>query len=211
MWEQAVQLYDQISGIPNLTNDATEALSLYRIVSTFNVTVFVTLSQLESVSTQTNMILVNLTEIVAINVNSYHNEINESLQLSQDANEAQTSATEIERIASVHQEKLNNITDQLQALSEQLRIPGLGAQVQQLDMDVVMLQQLAFDTQQQRIEAMSLFNNVTDNYTRANTTLQSARQEYTTAVNLELYTATQLQVRMVKISCFILFYVLSIM
>ena len=194
LWEQAMELHNQINSIPNLTNNAAEAMSLYRAVSTFNMTVFVVLSQLESFSMQANTILVYLTETVAANIDSYVNEINGSLQLLQNSNGVQARAANIKRIASAHQEKLDNISAQLQPLST--KVSRLDAQVNQLDMRVVELQQLAFDIQQLRLITMSLFSNVSNNYTRATNALQSARQEFTTAVNLEQDITSQLEVHL---------------
>lgn len=193
LWEEAMQLHNQINSIPNLTNNAAEAMSLYSAVSTFNMTVFVVLSQLESFSMQADTILLYLTETVAANMNSYVNEINESLQLLQNVNGAQASAAYVERIASAHQEKLNNLTDQLRSLS--VKVSRLDAQVNQLDdVGVVELQQLAFDTQQLRLTTMSLFSNVSNNYTRAINALQLARQEFMMAVRLEQGITAQLEV-----------------
>lgn len=193
LWEQTVHLHNQISSIPNLTDNATEAASLYSAVSAFNATVFVTLIQLESVSVQANNVLLNLTKIVAINAGSYANEINESLQLLQNANESQDSAAEIERVASAHQGKLNNLTAQLEALL--MNVSGLESQVQQLDMGVDMLQQLAIAIQDQRLSSMSLFVSATNNYTRASNALQLAMQEFTIAVDLEQNITARLQVQ----------------
>ena len=176
-----MQLHNQINSILNLTNNEAEATSLYRAVSTFNMTVFVVLSQLESLSMQANTTLVYLTETVAANMGSYVNEVNESLQLLQNANGARANATYIKRIASAHQEKLNNITAQLQPLS--IKLSRLDAQVKQLDMNATELQELVFEIQQ--------LSNI---YTRAINALQSARQEFMTAVNLEQNITAQLEV-----------------
>ena len=187
-----MQLHDQINGIPNLTNNAAEAMSLYSVVSTFNMTVFAVLRRLESFSMQADTILLYLTETVAANMDSYVNEINESLQLLQNVNVTQARAANVERIASVHQEKLNNITARLQPLS--VKVSRLGAQVDQLDVSVVELQQLVFDVQELRLTTMSLFSNVSNNYTRTINTLQMARQEFMAAVKLEQDITAQLEV-----------------
>ena len=189
-----MQLHDQINGIPNLTNNAAEAMSLYSVVSTFNMTVFAVLRRLESFSIQADTILLYLTETVAANMDSYVNEINESLQLLQNVNVTRhvNMAAKVERVASVHQEKLNNITARLQPLS--VKVSRLGAQVDQLDVSVVELQQLVFDVQELRLTTMSLFSNVSNNYTRTINTLQMARQEFMAAVKLEQDITAQLEV-----------------
>ena len=190
--QQAVQLYSQIDSIPNLTNNTAEAMSLYRTTSTFNMTVFVALSQLESLSMQANTILMNLTDTAAANMNSYVNEINESLQVLQNANKAQASANSIERVVSAHQGKLINITAQLKALS--MNISSLNTQVEQLNMGVADLQRLTFDIQELRLTTMSLFSNVSNNYNRAINVSQLAIQLFTTAIYLEQNITIQLQV-----------------
>ena len=184
---------NQINEIPSLMNNATQAMSLYSNVSAFNATVFIILSQLKSLSIQANTIIRNLTEIIVINMDSYANETNESLELLQNTNAAQASATNIERIAGAHQGILNNMTTQLQELS--MAVSGLDVQVQQLDMGVDDLQELAINIQQLRMTTMSLVISVNGSYDRANNALQSARQEFTTAVNTEQnITTPQLQV-----------------
>ena len=193
-----MQLHNQINNIPNLTTDAAEAMSLYRIVSTFNMTVFVVLNQLELLSMGADTILANLTEIVVANMGSYANEINESLQLLQTVNEAQASAALIDRIATAHQGNLNNITDQLEALM--IKLSSLDAQVVQLNMGVTELQELVFDIQQLRLTTMSLFSDVSNNYTSAINALQLARQEFMRAVYLEQDITTKLQVHSLHIS-----------
>ena len=187
-----MQLHNQIAGIPNLTDNATEALALYSAVSTLNTTAYVILSQLESVSMQANTILSNLTEIVATNMDSYDNEINESLQLLQNVNEAQADAAMIERVVNAHQRKLYNVTMQLETLLT--NVSEVERQVQQLQMSVDELQQLVFAIQDQRLLTESLFNNVTNNYTNASSALQSALQEFAIASAMEQNVTTQLQV-----------------
>ena len=188
-----MQLHNQIAGIPNLTDNATEALALYSAVSTLNTTAYVILSQLESVSMQANTILFNLTEIVATNMDSYDNEINESLQLLQNVNEAQADAAMIERVVNAHQRKLDNVTMQLETLLT--NVSEVERQVQQLQMGVDELQQLAFAIQNQRLLTESLFNNnVTNSYTNASSALQSALQEFAIASAMEQNVTTQLQV-----------------
>jgi len=193
LWELAVELDNQINDIPSLMNNTTQAISLYSNVSAFNATVFIILSQLTSLSMQANTIIRNLTEIVVINIDSYANETNESLELLQNTNAAQASATNIERIPGAHQGILNNMTTQLQELS--MAVSGLDVQVQQLDMGVDDLQELAINIRQLRMTTMSLVISVNGSYDRANNALQSARQEFTTAVNIEQnITSPQLQV-----------------
>lgn len=192
LWEQTTQLNNHINSIPNLTNNLTEAMSLYSGVSAFNTTVFFTLSQLESVSIQANNILMNLTEIVSINMDHYANEVNELLQLLQNVNEAQTHAAIIERVARAHQERLNNITAQLQGLMT--NVSRLDAQVQHLGVGVAKLQQLAINIQQLRLIITSLLTTANNDYASAVNALQSARQQLTTAVNLEQAITRQLQV-----------------
>ena len=187
-----MQLHDQINSIPNLTNNAAEAMSLYNAVSTFNMTIFVVLSQLELFSMQANTILLYLSDTVASNMDSYVNEINESLQLLQNVNGTQASAANIERIASAHQEKLNNITEQLRLLSD--KVLNLSAQVDQLNLNVAQLQQSGIDIQQLRLRTMSLFSNVSDNYIRATDRLQSAKEFFMTAIKLQQNIMAQLEV-----------------
>lgn len=187
-----MQLHNQIAGIPNFTDNATEAISLYNAVSTFNTTAYDILSQLESMSMQANAILSNLTEIVAINMDSYENEINKSSQLLQNANEAEADAMEIKRIVETHQGKLDNVTmhlDILMNMSQQLR-----TQVEQLDMGVDELQLLAIAIQDQRLLTTPLFESFNDNYTNANNTLESALQKFAVASAMEQNVTTQLQV-----------------
>lgn len=193
-----MQLHNQIAGIPNFTDNATEAISLYNAVSTFNTTAYDILSQLESMSMQANAILSNLTEIVAINMDSYENEINKSSQLLQNANEAEADAMEIKRIVETHQGKLDNVTmhlDILMNMSQQLR-----TQVEQLDMGVDELQLLAIAIQDQRLLTTPLFESFNDNYTNANNTLESALQKFAVASAMEQNVTTQLQVY-THISC----------
>lgn len=186
-------LHNQISGIPNLTNNAAEAMSLYSAVSAFNATVFVILSQLESISMQGNNITINLTEIVAINADSYVTELNKSSELLRNTNEAESMAAQIDRIARAHQGKLDNCSTHLEALS--MEISGLEAQLQQLDMGVDdELQVLAISLQDQRLSTTSLFTNVSNNYMTANNSLQLAIREFKTAANLEQDITRQLQV-----------------
>ena len=187
-----MQLHNQISGIPNFTENATEAMSLYYAVSIFNTTAYDILSQLESVSMEANAILSNLAAIVAVNMDSYENEINESLQLLQNATEAQAEAAEIERVVNAHQKKLDNVTIQLEILFD--NVSQLEAQVQQLDMGVDELQLLAIAIQDQRLLTTSLFINLSNNYTNASNALESALQEFAVASAMEQDVTTQLQV-----------------
>ena len=192
LWQQAMQLHIRINSIPNLTNNTDEAVLLYRTTSTFNMTVFVVLSQLESLSMQANTILMSLTDAVAANMYSYVNEINESLQVLQNASKTQASAANVERVVSAHQGKLINVTDQLEALS--MNVSSLNAQVEQLNMGVADFQTLTFEIQELRLITMSLFSNVSNNYNGAINVLQSAIPQFTTAIYLEQNITAQLQV-----------------
>jgi len=196
LWQQADQLGDQISNIPDFTDDVTEAMSLYTDVSVFNETVFIILNQLESLSVRANVLLMNLTAIVVDNAESYTDEVNQALQILENAIREQTDAADVERVTIVHLQILYNISSDLQVLMA--GVLDLDEQVQGLNMSTTELYQLVIDLQQLRIRTMALVANVNNSYEEAINVLDSARILYSTAASSEQNISIQLQVRMVN-------------
>ena len=195
LWQQVDQLGNQISSIPDFTDDVTEAMSLYTDVSVFNETVLNILDQLELLSMHANVLLMNLTTIVADNAETYTNEVNQALQILQNATREQTDAADVERVVIAHLQILYNISSELQVLMT--GVLDLDEQVRGLNMSTNELHQLVIDLQELRMRTMALVTSVNNSYEEAINVLDSARTLYSTAASSEQNISTRLQVHTV--------------
>jgi len=192
LWQQVDQLGEQISNIPDLTGDVAEAMSLYTDVSVFNETVLIILDQLKSLSMYANVLLMNLTTIIADNAKSYTNEVNQALQILQNAIREQNDAANVERVTIAHLQILYNISGDLQVLMA--GVLDLDEQVQALNMSTNELHQLVIDLQVLRMRTMALVTSVNNSYEDTINILESARTLYSSAVSSEQNISTRLQV-----------------
>lgn len=196
LWQQIEEIGNQIRNIPDYTNDAAEAMSLYNDVSAFNATVFTILNELESLSLRANVMLMNLTRIVADNADTYTDEVNRALQILQNATREQADAVNVERVTNAHLQILYNISSELQVLMT--GVMDLDDQVQTLNMSTNELHQLVIDLQELRIRTMALVTSVNNSYEEASDGLDSARALYSTDDSLKQNISSRLQVRLIK-------------
>jgi len=196
LWQQIEEIGNQIRNIPDYTNDAAEAMSLYNDVSAFNATVFTILNELESLSLRANVMLMNLTRIVADNADTYTDEVNRALQILQNATREQADTVNVERVTNAHLQILYNISSELQVLMT--GVMDLDDQVQTLNMSTNELHQLVIDLQELRIRTMALVTSVNNSYEEASDGLDSARALYSTDDSLKQNISSRLQVHLIK-------------